>query len=427
MKSKAHDVIKNCLLLICLGLFIWVPSVSAIGNIRLGRFEVHPEISYKGEWNDNVFWEHENEEDDFIHTITPGIRIETTGEPGNFFSTGYTVGIARYDDFDDNDYENHQAYLSAGVKTPRGLYLTAEDRYQNTEDPYGSESEFGLGRQTERWNNRAEIVAGYEFAETYGIEGTYRNFVERYDLKADEFQDQTHHIYGVAFLYRVTGKTSLFGQFLRKDVEYDSQNDGIDENNDGFDEWNSSNSQDYGSNAFFIGARFDPQGKLSGEVKLGFATIDFDNDADLNGNQYNDDDFFAAAVDMDYQVREKTGLSLTIDVAKQPSTTADRAADVSATFEQARVRLELMQNFTERFSMDFGLGWRYRDYLDEAPGVPSKYFNLYEIKAGAGYLIRDWIKVGLEYKYEDNQAGNSRYEGDEYTVNMVALEVKATF
>ncbi|UCD32437.1 MAG: outer membrane beta-barrel protein, partial [Desulfobacterales bacterium] len=315
MKSKPHQVIKHGLISICLGLFIWAPSVSAVGNLRLGRFEIHPEISYKGEWNDNVFWEHENEKDDFIHTITPGIRIETTGEPGNFFSTGYTVGIARYSDFDENDYEDHQAHLSAGMKTPRGFYLTVQNRFQDTEDPFGSESEFRIGTQTERWNNRAQLVAGAEFAETYGIEGTYHNFVERYDLIKDEFQDQTHHEYGVAVLYRVTGKTSLFGQFLRTDVEYDSQNDGIDEDNDGFNEWNSSNSQDYTVNGFFIGARFDPRSKLSGEFKIGYGTIDFENDVDVNGNKFNDNDFWLMVANVGFQFREKTGLSLTVDTS----------------------------------------------------------------------------------------------------------------
>ncbi|UCD90512.1 MAG: outer membrane beta-barrel protein, partial [Desulfobacterales bacterium] len=339
----------------------------------------------------------------------------------------YTVGIARYSDFDENDYEDHQAHLSAGMKTPRGFYLTVQNRFQDTEDPFGSESEFRIGTQTERWNNRARLVAGAEFAETYGIEGTYHNFVERYDLIKDEFQDQTHHEYGVAVLYRVTGKTSLFGQFLRTDVEYDSQNDGIDEDNDGFNEWNSSNSQDYTVNGFFIGARFDPRSKLSGEFKIGYGTIDFENDVDVNGNKFNDNDFWLMVANVGFQFREKTGLSLTVDTSKQPSTTADIASDVSATFRQISAKLDLTQNFTERMSANFGLGYRYRDYLDEASGIPDKYFNLYTAKFRAGYLIQDWLEVGLEYTYDNNQASDSLYELDEYTVNTVAVMVKATF
>ena len=249
----------------------------------------------------------------------------------------------------------------------------------------------------------------------------------KYDQIKDQFQDQTHHIYGAAVFYRVTGMTSLFGQYLRSHVVYDQQNDGIDEDGDGFDEWNSTNSQGYRSNRFFIGARFDPQGKLSGELKIGYGTIFFDNVFDLNGNRYDDDDFWLGRADVDFQFLERTGLSLTVDTSKQPSTTTDATSDVSATFWQSRVGLELTQHFTERMSVNFGLGWRYRDYLDEADGAPSKYFNLYKVNVRAGYIFRDWIEVGLEYTYDNNQASNSRYKFDEYNVNAVAIEVKATF
>lgn len=418
---------KTGVLLICLGLFVWAPWAFAMGNIHLGRLEINPELSYKGEYNDNIYFENRDEDSDFIHTITPGLGLKISGTPGNYLSAGYKVGIVKFSDDDDNDYEDHRLFVSAGIKTPKGLYLRVEDGFQDTEDPFDSKEEFRLGVQTERWNNLVNIITGFEFAEKYGIEATYKNFVERYDRTKDEFQDTIEHTYGVAILYNLTPKTALFGQYLRNDTEYDAQNDGIDVNGDGIDEWNSGNSQDYVIDRLLIGARFKPGGKLSGEFKFGYGNIDFDNDTDKNGNEYDDDSFFAVEADVGYKPVEKTILSLYLKRYKQASTSADLSGDVSATYLRTIIGLALTQNFTDRISANLGLEWSNKDYLDERPGYPKKEIDLYTARCGVDYFIKDWLIAGLSYKYRDNQAGKSRYDYDEYTVNTMAFQLTGKF
>ncbi len=420
VKKAAFSRGLTGMLLLYLLLFFGVPSVFAVGNIHLGQFEVHPELAYKGEYNDNIFYKHVNEENDYIHRIIPGIQLNYDGEPGNFLYTGYKVIIARYNDFDENDYEDHRAFISGGLKTPKGLYLRAGDRYQNTSDPFGSEYEFRLGKQTQRWNNWIDVVAGYEFAEKYSIEAQYNNFMERFDLEKDQFQDRMANRFGGAVLYRLTGKTSLLVQYLYDDLEYDEQNDGITG-------WSSSTSQDSKTNNFFVGARFDPGGKLEGEFKVGYGTIDFKNKVDKNGNPYNDTDFWVVEGNLDYQPVEKTRLFLIIERSKQASTTVDTSFDVSATLMQTSMRLELKQNFTDRIFMDLGFGWRNRDYLDVSPGLPGKEFNWITLKAGVGYNIREWLTFDVTYRYDNNRATETLYEYDDFTINSIAAQIKGVF
>ena len=419
--------IKIVFLLICLGLFVWEPSVFAVGNIHIGRVKIHPKLSYKAEYNDNIFYENQNTQSDVIHIITPGVDVSFSGNEGNFLSAGYRLSVARYSDYDENNYKDHRADFAGGYKTGTGFFLKVWDNYQNTGDPFGSDEEFRLGVQTKRWNNLAKLNAGYEFAEKYSIEGIYRNFRERYDLTADQVRDRTGNTYGAALFYKLTGKTALFGQYLHQKIEFDRQDSGLIANAALMTVWNSANSQDHEINSYFIGARVIPGGILTGELKLGYSTIEFQNSADVNGNPYNDDSYFIMEASIDYHPLEKTSLSLTIQRSKQVSVSADTAGDVSATYLKTDAGLELTQNFTHRISMNAGLDWSHRDYLDVSPGNPDKYFNLYTAKLGADYLIGSWLTVGLEYQYRDNQASDTQYSTDEYTVNSVGIKVTGSF
>ncbi|MHC4326467.1 MAG: outer membrane beta-barrel protein [Planctomycetota bacterium] len=404
MKAKGRNSIK-LLLLICLGLFVWVPSVFAVGNIHIGRLEINPEISYGFSYNDNIFFENEDEQDDYVHALTPGVVFKISETSEELFSAGYNVGIVRYSEFDEVDYEDHRAFVTLGYKTPKGFYVRGSNHFQDTADPYGSEQEFRIGDFTPRWNNLAELHAGYEFAERYGIEGIYKYFKERYDLTEDKYRDRSRHTYGGALFYRVTGKSSLFGQYLRYDIDYDSQNRGIFTN--GVEQWNSTNSH--------------------GELKFGYGTIDFANNTDKNGNPYNDDDFWIMKADIGYRPREKTNLSLILSRSKHVSTSADRINDVSATYLRTDVEIRAEHNFTHRISMNLGFKWSYKDYLDVSPGFPEKDFNIYRVNCGVNYNISDWIIAGLEYKYWDNRAGDSQYSDENYTVNSVGIDFRFMF
>jgi len=249
----------------------------------------------------------------------------------------------------------------------------------------------------------------------------------RYDHLKDEFQDTIDNTYGIAVFYNLTPKTALFGQYLRNDTEYDSQNDGIDVNRDGIDEWNSGNSQDYTLDRFLIGARFRPGGKLIGEFKFGYGTIDFDNDTDKNGNEFDDDSFFSMEANVGYKPVERTSLSLILKRYKQPSTSADVSSDVSATYLRTIIGLALNQNFTNRISAKLGFEWSNKDYEDERAGYPQKEIDLYTARCGLDYFIKDWLTVGLSYKYQDNQANKSQYDDDDYTVNTVAFQLTGKF
>jgi hypothetical protein len=420
---------RNCLRVVCLAITLFsalcfVQSVSAVGNIRIGRLNVEPGIKYKGEANDNIYSARTNETDDFIHKITPGVTFKYKGAtPGNFFDFGYSVDIVAYSDFDDNNYESHNPFIRFGIDTPAGFFIKFDDAYQDTSDPYGAANNYGLGSKTERWNNTANFILGYKFAGKYSIEGLYKNYAEGFDLARDSSQDRKDHIYGASFVVKVTGKTSLFGQYRRTDAEYDTQNDGINMVPfGGTSVWNSNNSQDYNLNDFFLGARFDPGGKLSGEIKLGWGDKNFENRVDKDLNTYKDSDSFIAETRVSFKASERMNLNLNLQRSLVGSPDADSSSYIDTTFGLAIDHAFI----PERLIGKLGTEWNTNDYQDEFPGKAEKSFDTFTFTAGLDYNIKEWLSAGVGYEYKDKEASNT-YEASEYTSNIFSVMLSAMF
>ena len=427
IKRKCYSI-KAGLLVMCIALFFSAPQVFAQGNIHLGRLKVEPGITYKGEYNDNIYSAKTDEEDDYINTVTPSVRFSYIGSaPGNFFNAGYGVDLVAYSDNGDNNYQAHKPYMAMGLKTPAGLYLRASDNFLHTKDPSGTASHYNEGIHTKRWNNAAEVAAGYDFFERYALELMYKNYAERFDLRKDEWQDRTDDIYGASFFIKLTGKTSMFVQYRRTNAEYNSQNDGIPII-DTTPAWDSTNSQDYSLNDYFIGARFEPGGKLSGEVKLGYGNKKFDNEFDNSNQKYEDESSWVAETTLSYQPAQRTRLSLNLQRSHKGSPDAD-----ASSYLDTLVGLSLNQDLANRLSLNLGVEWINNDYLNEKPGSDKKYFNTYTVKGGLGYKIQDWLTAGLKYEYKSKKASDGTgssgipYENLEYDTNILSVSLSAVF
>lgn len=416
MKKKKWITIAIGWLAVWLAFSLFIPPVFSQGNIHFGKVRIEPGIAYKLEYNDNIYSANTAEEEDFIHTITPTIGLVYEGSrPENSIRAGYSVDLVAYTDFGDNNYETHKPYLSATYKSPMGFYAKVNEAFIQTADPYGDRNTYAVGEpQTERYTNTFDTLLGYEFSR-FGVEGSYKNYFIKYDQDDDKFQDKLDHAFGLTFLFKATPKTSILAQYRRTNSEYTEQNDGIDT-------WNSSNSQDYALNDYFIGARFRPGGKLSGEIKLGYGDKNFENDQDKDGNDYEDDEAWIAETNVGFQITAKTGLSIRLMRLHEGSPDSDAASFISTT-----LGLDLSQILVNRLSLNAGVEYNDLDYQNEVTGRPEKSFDIYAVKAGIQYDIKDWLFTGLNVTYKSKQASDNQYETDEYDITTLSLSIMALF
>lgn len=391
-------------------------------GIRLGGMVLMPSIGYKVEYNDNVFLENTGEDEDFIHRIQPNVIVQANLRGGLNFMMGYDMELVAYTDLDENNYIAHRPFFHIDYASPTGFYLKFDDRFVQTEDPYGSDyNTYGLGEQTKRTNNAADLVLGYRFGQRYGIEGSYSNFVEHYDKSADKWQNRMDNILGLSFLYNLTAKTALFGQYRFTTADYTSQNDGI-VTDTGLETWNSGNSQDYDIHAVFFGARFAPGGKLSGEAKIGYSAKNFQNDADFLGRGYEDTDAFVIETNVAYQMRPRTNLSLRINRAQRGS--PDREA---ASYIDSLIGVYAIQGIGERFEVGADAEWNNQDYQDEYATFPEKSYNTYNARLRASWNLRRWLSGGVGYTFQSKNASDNAYASDEYDNSILWAAIKGKF
>lgn len=429
MEKRAY--LRTSVYLASVWLILLIFGVNAFGqgNLKLGRLSMTPALKYELRYDDNVFIESTNEQDDTIHIITPSILFGYTGAtPGNYFQAGYTGDFALYTDLTDNNWQRHSPFASFGYESPKGFYVQLSDNFSWSKDPFGSftdfdqSNRFGLGTNTERYDNTGKVLGGYHFSDRWFVETYYQNFLIRYDLDKDAWQDRIDNGFSGALFYRFTPKTSVFVEYRGTKAEYDEQNDGIfDVGRDTF--WSSDTSQDYWLHDALVGVRFEPGGKISGEAKVGYGKKDFDNSVDVLGNEYKDAGDLIFNSFLTYTPTQRTTVSLNAQRSPLGSPDAD-----APSFVNTLVQLSLTQGFAYGLSGHLLGGWNYDDYQDENPGVPNKYFNRYTVRIGLDWAIKSWIKVGVGYEYEDQQASDEAAFGtSEYSVNRAKFIIAGTW
>jgi len=205
------------------------------------------------------------------------------------------------------------------------------------------------------------------------------------------------------------------------DTEFDSQNDGVRDTNRNAN-WRSDRSQDHELNDFFVGAEFEPGGKLSGEVKVGYGSKDWKNTRDISGNVLNDHDTWLAETSVTYQPTERTGLTLMFQRSQLGSTDTD-----TSTYDNTILGLTLRQELIHRFTLIAGAEWNQNDYQDEPVGRPEKRYDIYTFNAGVDYKANRWLTFGVNYRYKEKNASDTAYATGEYEVNALSAKASAAF
>jgi len=243
------------------------PGLDADG-IPLGGFRLFPSVGLGVFHNDNVFATSNFEQSDVATVVHPELKL-TSESSRHRAAIGADADLARYSDFDGEDYDDFNIYALGGVEIGNGRVqaeLRHSDKHEervSADDARGVQpTEFTIDKiagaytwKPGRW--MAKVDAGYrkmEFDDTATLTTPINN--------ADRDRNSTG--LGFRLAREMSPSYALYTEVQGKQIEYEQQfdRDGFERSSDGF--------------SAVVGAVLDFSGQTFGEVFGGYLRRDFD-------------------------------------------------------------------------------------------------------------------------------------------------------
>ena len=372
------------------------------GNIHIGQLEIHPFLSVKEEYNDNIYNEDKGEAGTAITTIFPGI-IFVLPFRKHLLQIDYQADIIRPSRHQNYKTDNHFAHLMLALDFNRLDILICE---KFSRDSVAPDSEKDI--RNDYYENIFLLETYYQLANRYKIKGFYSNEVRDFLMfhrtwqPNPELDNYIENEVGFDLFYRFLPLTSVL-------VEYAYTN----RNNDD----KKLPSTDSDSQRLWLGLTWEATAKITGTIKGGYVYRNYDGDIDdFNG--------FGMKGDIKYKLTSYTTFGLE---------GFRRVVDTSVTQEQSAYgadyistggALSLKHQLTYKISANAHVSY-VNDYYREK-GIYGKKRDDDRIGLGVGvnYQVQDWLGCEASYSYVDN---DSNVEIEDYQTNIIAGKISLTF
>lgn len=235
-------------------------------NIRLGNTVISPELTVSETYDSNVFSLADDEEGDFVTTVSPRVRVETGPEKLRLRSEAFATHL----EYLENPSESRTTYgASFGsqylldsantLEATLGYDREAESRGDpesdlEAGDPIGMLHRFGA---TARYDYRRNRIGLGLSADVEAID---------FDRSADSDRDLMETRFAARTSILLTPKFDMFVEGFTNMRDYDAPTDDSGVNRD---------AMSYG---FLAGMGVDLTGQLVGEIGIGLFQTDYDDD-----------------------------------------------------------------------------------------------------------------------------------------------------
>jgi hypothetical protein len=391
------------------------------GNIRSGNLRLHLGLEARETYDDNIFNTAVNEKEDFITTITPGALVSLGDR--NKIELGYAFGVHRYNDYSDEDFVSQHGRAMVDMNFPSGVRIDFVDTYLATEDPRPEELQLRASHKS----NDIDASVGYEFpAQKLTIEAFYSMRYLKFDQVANRALNKIKNIFGAAIYYKFLPKTSAFMEYRYGLTDF-------------FDSPNGSTDKDARTYAVMAGIKLDPTAKLSGTIKTGWKSKEYENVTDDNGNLYSDKNLWSAEGLITYKATERTKFDIALNRSLEDTEyggnfTYSRATNYLNTGGMIGVEHKLTpkltliggmigveHKLTPKLTLIFNAGFQSHEYNRIQPTQLEREDEVVDMGVGLVHKMRDWLTAGIKYTYYENDSNDpSRDERHNKVVVSIA-------
>ncbi len=411
MQNKSLNVICS----LCFFILCTVCVHAKESSIKMGKIDIVPSITVSGVYDDNIYLGNnkiEPNQEDWITHIEPGILFRYRMGGRGDVSLGYVGNFAFYADNNDNNWNNNTGYMKLRYNSPGGLILGIDETFKGKEDPYGDLAQFRLGFKTKRWINDLKTKLGFKFSDQFKILGYYDSYIQKYDLERDYSQNYNDNQFGAGFETRLHTRTWGFIRYYygaRDYTTHPAESD-VNDNNDA----------DYNWHSVITGVNWNATPKLDGEINLGYQWVLFDNEADVNGFEYQDTGMLVADTSVTYMPFTDSSFKFNFFRALRSS-----GANTARFFEETGVGLDYKQTFLTVATFRIGGVYSLDNYnMSGINGVEDREDDNIKFNVGLNYNILKWLNAGIAYQYWKK---DSNYAYNDYTDNRFAGLIGATY
>lgn len=369
-------------------------SAYPAGNLHIGALEIHPFASVEQKYDDNIFLEPKNQEDDdWITTTILGFGLKMPLVPGReedfILKLKYDADFIKFWDNTKQDRFDHNILAIADLKFANDFTLKIRDQFQKTADPPNSETT----SLEKRFRNSSQAVLGY-MREKIGFDFGYENTRDDYNNLND--LDRYEHVFTTTGYYQLFPKTSILGEYNFGKIIYDNNNTNSD--------------SEYQQYRLGIKGQIAP--KLTGLVKAGYKKTDYKDSSkkDFTG--------FTTFVNVTYDLKERTTLNVYAERGSEESTYS-----TNNYFEYDKGGLKLDHELLERFFL-VGGGYyqlnKYPDQTTEGSVTARRKDKVWDGTVGVRYEIKEWVNMeaNYEFKKRDSKFSTYDYKDNRYTVKI---------
>lgn len=360
-----------------------------------GPFSAKPQLGISEVYNSNIFYVSDDEVDDLISIISPGIKLQLGRVEHNYLSLDYTFDHLFYFDNPDLDASQHSIVLRDRFEWKK-LSITGSDRIQFLSSPLGGVERIITSRNIERANFDDTYTLNYNFSEK--TLAYLRGSFQRLDYQDEIPLYDVDTLTGTAgFGYRAFPKSVIFGELYYGQTTTHPNSTALREN------------PDVSFIGGYVGVRGSFTEKLSGSLKVGYEAREFSDNANAPSEPVVD-------ISLVQKFSERTTLQLLYTRLNGVSSQYTRESYVADI-----VGLQLNQAFGSTGKWIAGAGANYYRYGYVLDGRSVGDYDYIRGTLSLGYRIQRWLSANLGYDFE-RLTGNQEGAVD-YTVNRVTLRL----
>ena len=393
---------------------------------------LHPYITVKEEYNDNLNLTHDNKKDDFITTIQPGLKYSNMG-PMSGVDLDANFGYVMYARETDYNYWSGNGNLNVKYMTPQRVNFYFRDSFTRSDDP--REREYFTTVEDNRymlstversvyWRNVAAPTLEYQFGPEDRIGVNYRHNISRYESETG--QDSTENYVSPFISYWFNRQNGIYLEYGYTDGTFD----------------NSPDLEGHRLNGRYTN-RFSPKSSVYADYTYLIRRYkdapdsDYDVHEPVVGITHAFTPALTASAQVGYYVQDpkvgdkQDGLSYkgelrsadartSYQLSVQGGYTEDLFTSQNLGFTKYhRITGSARHSLDRRFSVGCRGSVEWAEYQD-----PDRTDTIWGVTGTASYQPLRWLTLSLELSHRENQ---SDLEIDEYKENRAMLTVTATY